>query len=187
MNMPTITSFYCPNCNQHFESETLRPGGDCQCTECQFKFRVPADPDRKAAPAVPESALTAEDREMLRQIETDEAAQREHLAVQELFDSASGTSGAGNFFLVVAVIALCVAVVQMVNSENAANAGSICGIFLALGLAHKILSQLIYIRAEIRANRKELYLVQPGGCPGRQNSGSGNGPFSRQERPLKVS
>jgi DNA-directed RNA polymerase subunit RPC12/RpoP len=59
--MKTVNAimFYCPNCNQHFQSESLGPGQDFQCTECAFKFKIPADPTIEAVikpePAAPQT------------------------------------------------------------------------------------------------------------------------------------
>lgn len=79
-------TFYCPNCNQHFEVESLRSGADFQCTECLFNFR-PGDSITKAVVKEQLSMAEAE-----QQFQNKEA--------QRLFGSAEGMNGFGTFLII---------------------------------------------------------------------------------------
>jgi DNA-directed RNA polymerase subunit RPC12/RpoP len=148
MKTSSLISFHCPNCNQHFESESHGKGRDFQCTECFFNFKIPHDSEVKSQRAIVSDA----DREERQQPkETHDERQ-----TRELFESASSTNGTADFLIAIAIMTLIIAIVIACNDGTPAATGiaiAISGGSLGLGLACKIIAHLIYIRAEIKAKK----------------------------------
>jgi hypothetical protein len=145
---------------------------ECVCTNCQFPFTILAKPSgsdpqarRISAPAPGFAAKAAailnadllgdDDKKRLASAE-EPAEERE---IRQLFASASSDSGIGTFLLVVAAISFAIGVIAALGQASGAALavlGAIIGGSLTLGVTCKILAQLEYIRAEIRAGRKHL-------------------------------
>jgi hypothetical protein len=146
--------FDCPNCQQTFKSVTYTDGAECVCSKCNFSFTILAKPPEANSQAerlsAPEShsespgALAKAAAILTRPI----GRRDERTDVEKLFDDASGTDSFANILLVVSAIAF---VCAFLGGGTAA--GAVCGGFLSVGLAFKIIAQLIFIRAEIRSKK----------------------------------
>jgi DNA-directed RNA polymerase subunit RPC12/RpoP len=152
---PKEIEFECPNCHQRYKSATYQDGMECACQNCNFQFTILAIEPHAEIPALRISApepSTPPDSQTIPQKESEE----QH--VQMLFYDAANTNGSGTFLLVGAMLAFAVAIIAMLSQSVivSAIAGSISGGALMIGLACKILAQLEYIRAEVRAHRKGL-------------------------------
>jgi hypothetical protein len=135
--------FVCPNCNQRFESDSLLPGADFTCTQCAFNFRLPHD--------APTKQVTRPDPLPYSPIQTYGEKQ-----VEKIFQSAASTNGAATAFFVLAGICLVLSVaIKFGDAPTDAFVilAAIGSGFFSLGLVFKIIAQLIYIRAEIKAKK----------------------------------
>jgi DNA-directed RNA polymerase subunit RPC12/RpoP len=155
--------FECPNCQQPFKSATYQDGMECTCQQCNFTFTIlakPAEPSisaqrisapqpsfaGKAAAILNTDLLGDEDKKRLAAAE-EPAEKRE---IRQLFESASTDSGIGTFLLVVAMISFVIGLIAAANDASPAAfavLGAITGGSLMIGLACKLLAQLVLVSA----------------------------------------
>jgi hypothetical protein len=137
MKTSIAIQFRCPNCNQKFQSNALSPGNDFQCSECDYKFKVPGDPVTKTV-AVDEPIIS------------EKSPEAPDVITGQLLSSANSTNLFANILFGIAVI--CFGGIPVFLQKWLIPAMLGVG-FLFFGIAVKIISQLISIRAELRSKK----------------------------------